>query len=34
MPDDIRGGESDRVLEYAYLNSFHQSGLKNLLDVG
>jgi Mg2+-importing ATPase len=30
---DIRGGESDRVLEYAYLNSFHQSGLKNLLDV-
>jgi Mg2+-importing ATPase len=30
---DIAGGESDRVLEYAYLNSFHQSGLKNLLDV-
>ena len=30
---DIKGGESDRVLEYAYLNSFHQSGLKNLLDV-
>jgi Mg2+-importing ATPase len=30
---DIRGSESDRVLEYAYLNSFHQSGLKNLLDV-
>ena len=30
---DIRGGEFDRVLEYAYLNSFHQSGLKNLLDV-
>jgi Mg2+-importing ATPase len=30
---DIRGGNSDRVLEYAYLNSFHQSGLKNLLDV-
>ena len=24
---------SERVLEYAYLNSFHQSGLKNLLDV-
>jgi len=20
---DIRGGDSDRVLEYAYLNSFH-----------
>ena len=30
---NIRGGDSDRVLEYAYLNSFHQSGLKNLLDV-
>jgi Mg2+-importing ATPase len=30
---DIRGGESDRVLEYVYLNSFHQSGLKNLLDI-
>src|SRR5579872_1823741 len=30
---DIRGDESTPVLEYAYLNSFHQSGLKNLLDV-
>lgn len=30
---DLRGEESERVLEYAYLNSFHQSGLKNLLDV-
>jgi Mg2+-importing ATPase len=30
---DIRGDDSDRVLEYAYLNSFHQAGLKNLLDV-
>jgi len=30
---DFRGEDSDRVLEYAYLNSFHQSGLKNLLDV-
>ena len=30
---DVRGNDSDRVLEYAYLNSFHQSGLKNLLDV-
>ena len=30
---DIRGRDSDRVIEYAYLNSFHQSGLKNLLDV-
>ncbi len=30
---DLAGKESERVLEYAYLNSFHQSGLKNLLDV-
>ncbi len=30
---DIRGDNSERVLEYTYLNSFHQSGLKNLLDV-
>ncbi|HUI96103.1 MAG TPA: magnesium-translocating P-type ATPase [Xanthobacteraceae bacterium] len=30
---DIRGGESERVLQYAYLNSHFQSGLKNLLDV-
>jgi P-type Mg2+ transporter len=30
---NIRGDDSDRVLEYAYLNSFHQSGLKNLLDI-
>jgi P-type Mg2+ transporter len=30
---DIRGEESDRVLQYAYLNSHFQSGLKNLLDV-
>ncbi|MFM0136349.1 magnesium-translocating P-type ATPase [Caballeronia grimmiae] len=30
---DVRGDESERVLEYAYLNSLHQSGLKNLLDV-
>ncbi len=29
---DLGGKDSDRVLEYAYLNSFHQSGLKNLLD--
>jgi Mg2+-importing ATPase len=29
---DVFGAESTRVLEYAYLNSFHQSGLKNLLD--
>ena len=30
---DLQGNDSDRVLEYAYLNSFYQSGLKNLLDV-
>jgi Mg2+-importing ATPase len=30
---DIRGEDCDRVLEYAYLNSHYQSGLKNLLDV-
>ncbi len=29
---DIRGEESERVLQYAYLNSHFQSGLKNLLD--
>jgi Mg2+-importing ATPase len=30
---DAAGEDSDTVLEYAYLNSFHQTGLKNLLDV-
>src|SRR5205823_13656054 len=30
---DLHGQESTRVLEYAYLNSHFQSGLKNLLDV-
>ncbi|WP_084143581.1 magnesium-translocating P-type ATPase [Methylocapsa acidiphila] len=30
---DIRGDDSERVLEYAYLNSHYQSGLKNLLDL-
>jgi Mg2+-importing ATPase len=30
---DLRGEDSERVLEYAFLNSLHQSGLKNLLDV-
>lgn len=30
---DIRGNESARVLQFAYLNSHFQSGLKNLLDV-
>ena len=30
---DIHGNEDCQVLEYAWLNSFHQTGLKNLLDV-
>jgi len=30
---DLHGQESNRVLEYAYLNSHFQSGLKNLLDI-
>jgi Mg2+-importing ATPase len=30
---DSFGGDSDRVLQYAYLNSYYQTGLKNLLDV-
>jgi Mg2+-importing ATPase len=30
---DLHGREWNRVLEYAYLNSHYQSGLKNLLDV-
>jgi P-type Mg2+ transporter len=29
---DFEGEESDRVLQYAYLNSYHQSGLQNLMD--
>lgn len=29
---DVFGNESDLVLEFAYLNSFYQTGLKNLLD--
>ena len=29
---DIRGRRCEKTLEYAYLNSRHQSGLKNLLD--
>jgi P-type Mg2+ transporter len=29
---DFRGQESDRVLQYAFLNSHFQSGLRNLLD--
>jgi Mg2+-importing ATPase len=30
---DLLGQESAEVLEYAYLNSYYQSGLKNLLDI-
>jgi len=30
---DVFGAESNQVLEYAYLNSHYQTGLKNLLDV-
>ncbi len=30
---DIRGDENEDVLEYAWLNSHHQTGLRNLLDV-
>ncbi|MDD5036695.1 MAG: magnesium-translocating P-type ATPase [Methylococcaceae bacterium] len=30
---DLFGADSDEVLEYAYLNSYYQTGLKNLLDV-
>ena len=30
---DVDGKTSEEVLRYAYLNSYHQTGLKNLLDV-
>ena len=30
---DVRGNDSDRVLHYGYMNSYYQTGLKNLLDV-
>jgi P-type Mg2+ transporter len=30
---DVRGNPSEKVLHYGYLNSFYQTGLKNLLDV-
>ncbi len=29
---DVRGHESERVLHYGYLNSYHHTGLKNLMD--
>lgn len=30
---DIHGREDSQVLEYAWLNSYHQTGLRNLLDI-
>ena len=30
---DLRGEESEEVLRHAFLNSYYQTGLKNLLDV-
>ena len=30
---DVNGEDDERVLEYAWLNSHHQTGLKNLLDL-
>lgn len=30
---DVHGAENAEVLEYAYLNSYYQTGLRNLLDV-
>jgi Mg2+-importing ATPase len=30
---DVQGNISDRVLHYGYLNSYYQTGLKNLMDV-
>jgi Mg2+-importing ATPase len=30
---NVFGGADDEVMKWAYLNSFHQTGLKNLLDV-
>ncbi|MGM0213491.1 magnesium-translocating P-type ATPase [Enterococcus sp. AZ109] len=30
---DCEGKENDRVLRHAYLNSYYQTGLKNLLDI-
>ena len=33
FPLDLLGREREEVLEFAYLNSTYQSGLKNLLDV-
>lgn len=30
---NLQGEEDDRVLRHAFLNSYHQTGLKNLIDV-
>jgi len=30
---DIHGNENDRVLRHAFLNSYYQTGLKNLIDL-
>ncbi|MBI5421843.1 magnesium-translocating P-type ATPase [Candidatus Peregrinibacteria bacterium] len=30
---DIEGKENEKILDFAYLNSYYQTGLKNLLDV-
>lgn len=30
---DIQGNEDNRVLRHAFLNSYHQTGLKNLMDI-
>jgi len=30
---DIEGKENEKILDFAYINSFYQTGLKNLLDV-
>lgn len=29
---DVHGNENDRVLRHAYLNSYHQTGFRNLMD--
>src|ERR1017187_1719673 len=29
---DVQGDPSEKVLQYGYLNSYHHTGLKNLLD--
>lgn len=30
---DIQGNEDNRVLRHAFLNSYHQTGLRNLMDI-